>query len=327
MVNRNQDDHTRPQPRPLEILIADGNAAAAGHLRDLLATACGIAGAKIRHAASAARARSILHAGGVDLCLVDHDLAAADGFAFLRGTDLARPRTAFILLTDRPRRDMIYAALQHGAQNLLSRDRLDSFEMVKALAFALVHKGRELELTAGALRDPLTGLGNRALFNEQVKVLLEQARRNRERMAVLFMDVDGLKQVNDRLGHAVGDRLLQQVAGRIGGGLRKSDVVARLGGDEFAAVLPRPASDATVAQLMGELSRAVEAEPYRIESHTIHIGLSCGSALFPKDGRSVEDLLHLADSRMYADKAARRALAPRPPAPAMSWFAGKTSNA
>lgn len=326
-MNRNQGNHTGPQPRPLQILIVDGSADAADHLRDLLTTACGVAGARIRHAFSAEQARTILHGAGIDLCLADLSLAEADGFAFLRGTDIARPRTAFILLTDRPRRDMVYAALRHGAQNLLSRDRLDSFEMVKALAFALIHKGRELELTAGALRDPLTGLGNRALFNEQVKVLLEQARRNRERMAVLFMDVDGLKPVNDRLGHAVGDRLLQQVANRIGDGLRKSDVVARLGGDEFAAVLPRPASDATVAQLMGELSRAVEAEPYHIESHTIRIGLSCGSALFPKDGESVENLLQTADSRMYADKAARRALAPRPPGPAMSWFADKSPEA
>lgn len=322
VVNRKLDHDSRPAQRPLEILIVDGDRSSADRIRGLVAAACGEA-ANIRRAASADAARAVLENSAVDLCLADFLLGHADDFAFARGTDNGRPRAAFVYLADQPRRDWVYAAIRHGAQNLMRKDRLDSYEIAKALAFALVHKGRELELTAGALRDPLTGLGNRALFNEQVKILLEQARRNREQLAVLFMDVDGLKPVNDRLGHSVGDRLLQQIAQRVGGGLRKSDVVARMGGDEFAAVLPRVASAHTVSQLQAELTGAVESKPYLIDTHVIRIGLSCGSALFPDDGASMDELLDLADSRMYAAKAGRRDAPPRPPAPGMSWFTQK----
>lgn len=313
-------DHSQPQRR-LEILIVDDDPTSAECISDLITQSCGIP-ANVRQATSAEDARPLLGGGQVDLCLTNFELGSIDGLT--RGADGSRSGTAFVYLAEQGRRDWVYAAIRHGAQDLVRKDRLDPYEIAKTLAFALYHKGHEQELTATALRDPLTGLGNRALFNEQVKVLIEQARRNREQLAVLFMDIDGLKPVNDGLGHSVGDRLLQQVGRRISGSVRKSDVVARMGGDEFAAVLPRVASAQTVAQVVLDLTETVESKPYRIDAHTIRIGLSCGSAIFPDDDQSADALLDLADSRMYEIKARRRTAVPPAGDARMSWFGRKT---
>jgi two-component system, cell cycle response regulator len=321
MVNRSQGHGSPPSQRKLEILIVDDDARAAERIGRMITAECGIP-ANVTQVLSADDAAARLDGDTVDLCLADYGMTDRDDFALLRGAQSRHSKTAFVFLAEQGRRDWVYTALSHGAQDCVRKDRLDPFEIAKTMAFALYHKSREAELTAAALRDSLTGLGNRALFNEQVKVLIEQARRNEDLLAVLFMDVDGLKPVNDRLGHSVGDRLLQQIAQRITGAMRKSDVVARLGGDEFAAVLPRVASRQTVSQVMDALTEAVGATPYAIDAHCVRIGLSCGAALFPDDSQSVDELLDLADSRMYASKKAKgRGPAPAaPPGAAMSWF-------
>lgn len=311
-VNRSADQTPQGGQRPLEVLIIDDDGESVAHVRELITRSCGIS-ANVTHASSMEDASRRLETDGIDLCLADYRLSHGGDFRFFAEAG-NRPHTALVFLTDEERKDWVYSALRHGAQDCLRKDRLDPYEMAKSLAFALYHKNREMELAAAALRDPLTGLGNRALFGEQIDILLEQARRNREQLAVLFMDVDGLKPINDTLGHTVGDKLLKQVADRIKGGTRKSDVLARLGGDEFAAVLPRIASPQTVKQVVRTLVDAVESDPYSIDAHSIRIGLSCGAAIFPKDGQSVDELLHAADTRMYAVKAQRRNGKAPPPA-------------
>jgi two-component system cell cycle response regulator len=314
------------------VLIVDDDDVTASRVRGLISNECGI-NANVTQVSSVEDAMGKLEAGTVDLCLADYRLSDRGGFKFsdeCGGNDL---RTAFVFLVDQGRKEWVYSALRHGAQDCLHKDRLDPYEMAKSMAFALYHKNREMELMAAALRDPLTGLGNRALFGEQVGILIEQARRNREQLAVLFMDVDGLKPVNDQFGHSVGDQLLRQVAARIAKSTRKSDVVARLGGDEFAAALPRIVSLQTVRQVILGLTEAVESKPYLIDSHTINIGLSCDAAIYPEDGASLDQLLHVADTRMYETKARRRsarnagAKAPPTTDPPvnMSWF-GKSGD-
>ncbi|WP_068432819.1 diguanylate cyclase domain-containing protein [Magnetospirillum sp. XM-1] len=327
-MNRSAGRTPKGGHRPLEILIVDDDGESVARIRELIACGCGIS-ANVTHASSVEDAFRRLEADGVDLCLADYRLSHKGDFRFFAETG-NRAHTALVFLADEERKEWVYSALRHGAQDCLRKDRLDPYEMAKSLAFALYHKNREMELTAAALRDPLTGLGNRALFVEQIDILLEQARRNREQLAVLFMDVDGLKPINDTLGHSVGDQLLKQVAERIKGSTRKSDVLARLGGDEFAAVLPGIASAQSVSQVVQTLADAVESDPYCIDAHSIRIGLSCGAAIFPTDGQSVDELLHLADTRMYAVKARRRNAKAAPPPPSspplnMSWF-GKDAD-
>lgn len=330
-MNQSTAENSKGSPRPLEVLIVDEDDVTASRVRDLISGDCGI-NANVTQVSSVEDAVGKLEGGTVDLCLADYRLSDRGGFKFSTDGGINHLHTAFVFLADQGRKEWVYSALRHGAQDCLRKDRLDPYEMAKSLAFALYHKNREMELMAAALRDPLTGLGNRALFGEQVGILIEQARRNREQLAVLFMDVDGLKPVNDQFGHSVGDHLLRQVAERIAKTTRKSDVVARLGGDEFAAVLPRIASLRTVRQVVLGLTEAVESKPYVIDSHTITIGLSCDAAIYPEDGTTLEQLLHVADTRMYETKARRRsaraAAAKSPPSDPplnMSWF-GKSGD-
>lgn len=152
-----------------------------------------------------------------------------------------------------------------------------------------------------ALHDTLTGLPNRNLFRERVNNAISRARCNRHLMAVLFIDLDRFKEINDSLGHNVGDRLLQAAANRLKRCLREGDGVARLGGDEFVVDLPVLSSREeamTIAQKILEVLRT----PFMIDQFALHISASIGISLFPTDGMDMEVLMHAADSAMYRAK-------------------------
>lgn len=156
-----------------------------------------------------------------------------------------------------------------------------------------------------ALHDHLTGIGNRAQFESELERSCTRARRAGASVAVLFIDLDRFKEVNDRLGHAAGDELLRQVAARLVANLRGSDLVARLGGDEFAIV----AADQPAGEGFRRLTRRLEllfAEPFMVADQTVTIGASIGVALFPRHTDRPERLLALADRAMYRGKQAGR---------------------
>jgi diguanylate cyclase (GGDEF)-like protein len=151
--------------------------------------------------------------------------------------------------------------------------------------------------------DALTGLANRVLFDQIVDHQLLICARNGDPLAVLYIDLDGFKSVNDTHGHATGDELLREVAARLKSGIRSSDLAARLGGDEFAIVLVNTGIRAA-ATAAGKLADGVSA-PYRIGQLTIEISASIGVASYPDSGTSSEALLHSADQTMYKAKSAR----------------------
>jgi len=152
-----------------------------------------------------------------------------------------------------------------------------------------------------ALHDGLTGLANRTLFTDLLSRTLAWAKRTNEPRAVLMMDLDGFKQVNDTLGHDRGDSLLKQVADRLVAALRDGDTVARLGGDEFG-ILPGDACDLSAAVAVAlKVQRACE-RGFLISGETVHISPSVGIALCPEHGCTTDNLLHRADLAMYAAK-------------------------
>ncbi len=156
-----------------------------------------------------------------------------------------------------------------------------------------------------ALYDALTGLPNRTHWTTRASAALNAASRHGDPLAVLFLDLDQFKTVNDSLGHQIGDRLLTEVAGRLRACIREEDVLARLGGDEFVALLPRiqrPADAATVARKMLE----VLSRPIQIEAHELRLSVSIGIAVHPEDGSDVDTLLKHADTAMYSAKDAGR---------------------
>ena len=152
-----------------------------------------------------------------------------------------------------------------------------------------------------AYHDTLTGLPNRRLFNEELVRSLDEASQNEGQLAVLFVDMDGFKAINDTLGHAYGDLALQAITGRLNGSVRGNDRVFRMGGDEFTILLPkiRSAEDAmTVAERILSLFK----DPLNIEEHRLQLTTSIGISLYPNDGENAELLLKNADIAMYQAK-------------------------
>ncbi len=152
-----------------------------------------------------------------------------------------------------------------------------------------------------ALHDGLTALPNRAFFIQQLRVTMAEAKQLQQPLAVLFVDLDGFKPVNDTHGHATGDELLRIVAARLTRTVRSRDVVSRLGGDEFACLLTGVPSRQQLEHLVHKLREAVQA-PCRIADVTLSVGASVGIALALKDGDSAEALLGRADTAMYHAK-------------------------
>jgi diguanylate cyclase (GGDEF)-like protein/PAS domain S-box-containing protein len=156
-----------------------------------------------------------------------------------------------------------------------------------------------------ANHDALTGLFNRFGLMQRLPQSLEQARRDNHRLAVLFIDLDHFKEVNDSVGHHIGDLLLVEVAARLVATVRVSDIVARLGGDEFVAVMPHVNSAIGPAYLADKIRRAISI-PFLLEGHEIATTPSIGISVFPDDGGSVEELLKSADTAMYHAKSQGR---------------------
>jgi diguanylate cyclase (GGDEF)-like protein len=174
-----------------------------------------------------------------------------------------------------------------------------------------------------ALHDELTGLPNRRLFQDRLTVALERARRSSSKAALLVIDLDHFKQVNDTLGHHAGDLLLQQVGGLFLGRVRNCDTVARTGGDEFSIILEETASADGAHQVAQTLLQNLN-QPLTVEGRIIRVGASIGIAIYPDDAAEMESLCIAADLRMYDEKNLARGrseqLAPGkiPPQPVVS---------
>jgi diguanylate cyclase (GGDEF)-like protein/PAS domain S-box-containing protein len=171
------------------------------------------------------------------------------------------------------------------------------------MVFRDVSHGRtvERELSHLAQHDALTDLPNRALLNDRLSQTLSLARRNGSRVAVLFLDLDQFKFVNDSLGHAAGDRVLQEVAKRLTGAVRESDTVSRRGGDEFVVVLADVEHAANAGRRAGKIHALLSA-PHHIADRDLHAHVSIGISMFPRDAQSAEALIDCADTAMYGAK-------------------------
>jgi diguanylate cyclase (GGDEF)-like protein/PAS domain S-box-containing protein len=166
-------------------------------------------------------------------------------------------------------------------------------------------KSAEEQIEYQAYHDALTALPNRLLFRDRLTVALAHAKRQQHLLAVMFLDLDRFKYVNDTLGHSVGDELLKSIAGRLQSMLREEDTIARMGGDEFTLLLADLGSAEDAAKIAQKLLDAI-AQPVHLEGHDLYITTSIGIALYPNDGNSAEQLLQNADNAMYRAKEAGR---------------------
>ncbi|MGQ7958121.1 diguanylate cyclase domain-containing protein [Pseudomonas sp. SP16.1] len=189
--------------------------------------------------------------------------------------------------------------------NVVKDERGTAVKMMGVVRDITEEKAWASQMHRLAHHDPLTGLPNRLVFESGLNAALKRAGRNQARMALVFIDLNGFKAINDRLGHSAGDQLLKAVATRLQGVLRGSDSVARVGGDEFVAILEglSPAHDAEAeARIIAEKLLAALTPPVQLGEALQQVGASLGNALYPDQAQTRDQLIHLADQAMYKAK-------------------------
>lgn len=263
---------------------------------------------------------------GIAICDPDwRALTVNDAYCAMTGVAreaMAQAPVAFCAPEDREMAKMIRHALTHEShwqgdsliprQNAkplpvrisISAVKNDSGEMSHYVAIFTdisVRQAMERTLARRAHHDPLTGLANRSLLADRLEKALERAQRSEQLVAILFVDLDKFKPVNDSLGHAMGDQVLRRVAQRLQSAVRESDTLARLGGDEFVVVVEALDRSESVVRIADNIVDVL-AQPFTIDGHKVQLGCSIGISFFPEHGASMIELMRAADTAMYQAK-------------------------
>lgn len=300
---------------PLQILHIEDNEGDAQFARIALCEGLRRTGCYIERAKCVLDGLRLIKDKLFDIVLLDLHLGDAQGLTALLQVKSRAPDTPIVVLTGREDVNLALDCVEEGAQDYLIKGSCDSRSMTVSVLSSIQRKQQEKELFRLAHHDSLTGLPNRSRFLEHLgQALLHGARWN-HRQAVMFMDVNGFKSVNDTHGHSVGDELLRQIAGRLRNGLRACDVLARYAGDEFIVHLDSEESIGIddCVRVATKLTALFE-RPFKIEDVHLHSGVSIGIALFPEAGNDVATLIEQADMAMYKAKKANRAYAFADPA-------------
>ena len=242
-----------------------------------------------------------------DWILLDLVMPGTDGFQIMEGLKEIETDGYMPVLAVTAHPDHKLRALRCGAKDFISKPfdlaevlmRVRNMLEVRLLHEAARTHGKILESLA--LKDPLTGLANRRLLAERMSRALAHARRNQSAMAVVYLDLDGFRQINNTLGHGAGDTLLKMVAERLVATVREEDTVARLGGDEFIMGLSHLSGTDDAAKVASKVIEVV-SQPYTIEGHTVSITASAGIGMYPTHGEDADTLMKSADLALYEAK-------------------------
>ena len=251
-----------------------------------------------------------LRVSKVDCILLDYRLPEMNGIDFLvqLRSEGETCGAAVVMLTGSGNERLVVQAMRLGVHDYLVKGEFTAEELEQAVRHAVTQTSvakaeakKSLELEQLALSDSLTEIGNRNLFNMRLEHALNRARRQDDRVGLLYMDLDGFKSVNDNFGHAAGDELLREVARRLGSIARDADTLVRLGGDEFAVIMETGVSLEGARKLAARI-KARLFEPFSVAGRQVQIGVSIGIAHFPEDADTPDSLVHAADVAMYEAK-------------------------
>jgi diguanylate cyclase (GGDEF)-like protein len=234
-------------------------------------------------------------------CVLLDATSEADTMALLEYVRMSAPQVPIVVLAGEDDERLELRAVRAGAQDCLVKPALDGAALRRALANAIERKRAEAQLAHQALHDQLTELPNRALFLDRLGVALERARRSGAQLAVLFLDFDNFKQINDSRGHGAGDRVLAVIGERLSGLLRPMDTVARFGGDEFTFLFEDLTSEREVVLIADRICQAAR-QPISIDGVELSVTVSVGIAMVADPGVSPETVLREADAAMYRAK-------------------------
>lgn len=236
-----------------------------------------------------------------DVALLDRTLPDAQGFNGLLQIQNFSPKLPIIFLTAYKDEESAFEAITQGAQDYIFKDHMDAHVIKRAIQYAVLRKQYEGVLIMRANYDMLTGLANRILFQSRLDMALERTKRLGGMISVLLLDLDKFKTVNDTLGHAAGDKLLQEVSHRLKESLRPYDTVARFGGDEFA-ILFEHLPKSTHSEIAAKKIINVIEKPFVFSGQAMQVGISIGIANCQSGEMSGDTLLMHADTAMYVAK-------------------------
>ncbi|KQV80630.1 diguanylate cyclase [Massilia sp. Root351] len=242
-----------------------------------------------------------------DLILLDLQMPELNGFQVMKGLKEIEQDGYLPVLALTAQPSFKIAALEAGARDFISKPfdllevhkRIHNMLEVRLLYKELAQYSKQQQELA--LHDPLTGLPNRRLLEDRIATTLQHAARHQHKAAVMYLDLDGFKAINDTHGHACGDEILKLVAGRLVGSSRKEDTVARVGGDEFVIVLGEVGSLSDAQEPASKLIEVV-SEPYQVGALTLKLSTSIGIALYPDHADNVQALIEKADQALYDAK-------------------------
>lgn len=267
-------------------------------------------------------AAQAVHENQHDVYLIDYNLnekwTGLDLLKLAQELNCVRP---FIMLTSEESVDVDDKALEFGATGLLYKPDMTPRILDQQIRYGLKRSettrklmDTQMQLRSLAHIDPLTGLPNRTAVIHEINRAIDKSARTQHFGAILFLDLDDFKPINDSHGHHAGDKVLKEAAARISRSLRRTDIVGRLGGDEFVIVMPDLPEDANLEFAINRVAKKIISmleKPFPIAdeedaqvTNLAHVSASIGVAVFPFDGRSAEDLLNKADSAMYKAKEA-----------------------
>jgi len=243
----------------------------------------------------------ILEGMMVDAILLDLTLPDSQGLDTFHRIKALAPDIPILILSGVVDEALAVEAVQHGAQDYLVKGSLDMESLNRAIRYSIERTRAQQHLTFLAHFDQLTGLPNRSLFFDRFAHAIKRARQSEHLVALLFVDLDHFKDINDSIGHHAGDMLLKHVADRLRTCVREGDTVSRMGGDEFSLVLDDIASIQQVSIVAKQILHNL-AEPFLIENREIFTSASVGITVFPFDDNAAGTLLQHADIAMYQAK-------------------------
>jgi diguanylate cyclase (GGDEF)-like protein len=260
----------------------------------------------VAHAQRLGKPTQELFDHAVSCALIDVSGLEDEPIAAVEQIRAAMPSVAIVLLCDEVDEEQALAALAAGAQDCLAKPDLSPGLLRRTVKFAIEGRRAEAQLAHQALHDPLTGLPNRALFLDRLGVALDRSRRSATSLAVLFLDIDNFKNVNDTFGHHAGDQVLIGLGGRLKVTLRPMDSVARFGGDEFTLLLEDLDDEREVVAIAQRITDSLEV-PFRLNDSQVTLTVSIGIAIVADPAVAPDTVIQEADAAMYRAKERGRA--------------------
>jgi diguanylate cyclase (GGDEF)-like protein len=290
----------KPARTVIKVLLVEDNPGDARLIRQMLAEASATV-FDLNHVQELQDAFKCLKEDEYDVVMVDLSLPDVRGTKTVDEIQSEFPKVPIVVLSGLSDEALAVKAVEGGAQDYVVKGQGDGNLVSRSLRYAIERKRVEEHLAFLAHYDHLTGLANRALFRDRLNQSLARADRNNTQVALMFLDLDNFKAINDTLGHDAGDLLLQGVSERIRRCVRKTDTVARLGGDEFTVILEGITSMQDPAMVAQKILDSL-LMPFNLSGHEVFITTSIGITIYPSDSETIKDLLKFADRAMYRAK-------------------------